>query len=245
MRVRCIAMRVVVHDDEQALALGAASFIAGLIKGSGKPRVSVGLAGGSTPRATYEQLRRQPVDWERVDLWLSDERWVAPDDPDSNGAMAAEALVDHIDARFLRPRWSTYLTPVDSAAFYEAELRRAIPDGRSDVVLLGMGADGHTASLFPGTAALDVTDRWFVANEVPQLETWRLTASVPMLQRAAVVIVLTSGESKAEMVEVAFEGAEGSVPIQVLREAGGDVVWMVDAPAASQLAHTPLERATR
>jgi 6-phosphogluconolactonase len=237
-------MRVVVHPDPEFLARAAAGFIAGLLKQAAGPRVSLGLAGGSTPKATYEQLRWQPVDWQTVDLWLSDERWVPPDDSESNGGMAAAALTDHIEARVLRPRWSRFLTARDSAAFYEAELRRVIPEGRSDVILLGMGSDGHTASLFPGTAALDETTRWFVANEVPQVDAWRLTATAPMIQRAGTVVVLTAGESKASMVAEAFEGEDGSIPIQLLRRAEGDVVWLVDEAAAAELTKTPAERAS-
>jgi 6-phosphogluconolactonase len=237
-------MRLVVHSDAESLARDAAVFVAGLLKQAAGPRVSLGLAGGSTPRATYRQLRWQPVDWESVDLWLSDERWVPPDDPESNGDMAASALADHVDARMIRPRWSKYLTARDSAAFYEAELRRIIPNGGSDVILLGMGTDGHTASLFPETEALHEMTRWFVANEVPQVESWRLTATAPMIWRARTVVVLTEGESKAPMVAEAFEGPDGSIPIQLLRRAKGDVVWLVDQAAARDLTRTPVERST-
>jgi 6-phosphogluconolactonase len=238
-------MRLVVHSDAESLARDAAIFVTGLLEQATGPRASLGLAGGSTPKATYEQLRWQPVDWEAVDLWLSDERWVPPDDPESNGRMAASALTDHVDARMVRPRWSEYLTARDSAAFYEAELRRIIPGGRSDVILLGMGTDGHTASLFPDTEALREMTRWFVANEVPQVESWRLTATAPMIWRARTVVVLTAGEAKAAMVAEAFEGEDGTIPIQLLRRAEGDVVWLVDEAAARDLTRTPVDRPTR
>jgi len=240
--VPSIDMRVNVFPTADELAAGAAGAIANAIKESPGARVSVGLAGGSTPRATYEHLRWEPVPWDGVDLWLSDERWVPHDHEDSNGLMAATALVDHVGARFVRPRWSEYLTAMDSAAFYEAELRRFIPGGRSDIVLLGMGADGHTASLFPDTRALDEHRRWFVHNEVPQLDTWRLTATPPMINRARTVLVLTAGESKADVLATALEGPDGSVPIQLLRHAVGEVVWMVDEAAASSLSSITVER---
>jgi len=236
-------MRIVVHADGETLARRAAEHIAGLIKQSAGPRVALGLAGGSTPKATYEELRWLPVNWDIVDLWLSDERWVAPDHDDSNGAMAAATLADHVEARFFRTRWSRHVRPRDAAAFYEADLRRIIPDGRSDIILLGMGSDGHTASLFPGTEALDEKERWFVANEVPHLDTWRLTATATMIQRAGAVVVLTAGDTKAEMVATAFEGEDGTIPIQLLRQAEGHVVWLVDEAAASMLSETPVERA--
>ncbi len=235
-------MRVIVFPSPDALAAGATAAIATAIKGSDRPRVTMGLAGGSTPRSTYEQLRWAAVPWETVDLWLSDERWVPHDHEDSNGRMVSEALVDHIDARFFRPRWSEYLTAADSAAYYEADLRRIVPDGAADVVLLGLGADGHTASLFPETEALGEKTRWFIHNEVPQLNTWRLTATATMIQRAALALMLTAGESKADAVAVALEGPDGSIPAQLLRHAHGEVVWMIDEAAASKLSTTHLER---
>lgn len=236
-------MRVLVHPDPDSLATAAARAVADALSVRTGPRVNVGLAGGSTPALTYQRLRSLDVDWSRVDLWLSDERWVPHDHADSNGRMATETLISQVGANFLRPRWSEYLTPADSAAFYEAELRRIMPDGVADVVLLGMGTDGHTASLFPGTEALTEEHRWYVDNEVPQLDTWRLTASIPMIQRARTVMVLTAGESKAEVLAEVLEGPDGTYPIQILRHAAGDVVWIVDDAAASQLTATPVERA--
>jgi 6-phosphogluconolactonase len=236
-----MTMRAVVFEDDQLLAAGAAATIAVMIKSIASEvgrRVTLGLAGGSSPQATYERLRWEPVPWHDVTLWLSDERWVPYDHEDSNGAMAAATLADHVDARFLRPRFTEYMTPEDSAAFYESELRHLHADGRPDIVLLGMGTDGHTASLFPGTAALDERRRWFVHNEVPQLATVRLTATAEIIGSAHTVMVLTSGLSKREMVKTAFEGEPGQVPIQLLRNVRGDVVWMIDRAAADGLEST-------
>lgn len=235
-------MRVIAHPDPTSLAEAAATTIVDLITSIDRPRANIGLAGGSTPKDTYERLRQREVDWSRIDLWLSDERWVAHDHPDSNGRMAAEALVDHVPATFHRPRWSEYLDAGDAAAYYEADLRRLMPDGIADLVLLGMGTDGHTASLFPGTDGLGEETRWFIANEVPQLDTWRLTATVPMIQRARTVMVLTAGESKAEVLAEVLEGPDGRYPIQLLRHAKGDVMWMVDEAAVSRLTATVIDR---
>jgi len=226
-------MEVIVSENGDALAASAAEFIAAFV--GERERASIGLAGGSTPKETYRLLRDLDVDWSGITFWLSDERWVPDDHADSNGHMAARALLDHVDTTFLRPRYSEYLTPADSAAFYDADLRRAMPDRKSDLILLGMGTDGHTASLFPGTAALDEFDRWFVANEVPQLDTWRLTATAPMIWRADTVVVLTAGESKASVLAEVLEGPDGVYPIQLLRRAQGRVIWMVDVAAAALL----------
>lgn len=235
-------MPVIALPDPTRLAEAAATAIADLINSIDRPRANIGLAGGSTPKDTYERLRRRDVDWNRVDLWLSDERWVSHDHADSNGRMAAETLVDHVPATFHRPRWSEYLDAADAAAFYEADLRRLMPDGVPDLVLLGMGTDGHTASLFPGTDGLEEEARWFIANQVPQLDTWRLTVTAPMIQRARTVMVLTAGESKAEVLAEVLEGPDGRYPIQLLRHAKGDVVWMVDDAAVSQLTATVVDR---
>ncbi len=234
-------MHVRVAPDPTSLADFAASLIGRLVATAPGARTSIGLAGGSTPGATYHQLRQVPVDWERTDLWLSDERWVAPDHSDSNGTMVTDGLGPVISERLHRPRWSSNITPDDAAAFYEATLRRLMPDGIADVVVLGMGSDGHTASLFPGTAALDAEDRWFVANEVPQLGMWRLTATAPMLQRARSLVVLVTGGQKAATLQQALEGPDDVYPVQLTRQAAGQVWWLVDQAAASRLERTAFE----
>jgi 6-phosphogluconolactonase len=195
-------------------------------------RFSLGLAGGSTPQATYEQLRGQDTAWDRVDAWLSDERWVPHDSKRSNGRMAAEALLDHVDAVFHRPRWSVLLEPEDSAAHYEATLRSINGPGRPDLVLLGVGEDGHTASLYPGTDALTATGRWFVANHVPSLGEDRLTSTFDLLWRAGLLFVLAVGQAKAQAVKASFDGG---TPAGRLGEGEAVVEWHLDRDAASLL----------
>ncbi|HEU4894984.1 MAG TPA: 6-phosphogluconolactonase, partial [Acidimicrobiia bacterium] len=160
-------MELIVYDNAEELAAGAAQRIADLLAEGDGP-FSLGLAGGSTPSATYAALRGRATGWNRVDAWLSDERWVPPDHERSNGRMAAEILMDHVDARFHRPRWSEFMEPADSAAHYEATLRSIHEDRRPDLILLGMGEDAHTASLFPGSRALEEKTRWFVDNSIPE-----------------------------------------------------------------------------
>lgn len=231
-----------VFEDEATLATATASEIARLLAFAPGDRTDLGLAGGTTPRATYRELRALEVAWERLDLWLSDERWVASDHPDSNGRMAAEELADHVPATLHRPVFSDHLEPDESAAFYESDLRRVFPDGPR-LVLLGMGADGHTASLFPGTAATQAEEsRWFVANWIPRLESWRLTATAGLLRSASDVLVLVSGEAKASTLAAVLEGEPGRLPIQVLHTTTGSVTWMIDEAAASALRSTTLIR---
>ncbi len=222
-------MKLVVHDTAEATAEAAATRVAGVIRSAGD-RVTLGLAGGSTPAATYAALRSQPVEWDRVDAWLSDERWVQPDHQRCNGRMAAETLMDHVDARFHRPVWSELIEPNDSAALYESTIRGILGDDRPDLILLGMGDDGHTASLFPDTPALGETNRWFVAQHVPQQRETRITATYPLLWAAELLLVLVVGKSKAEALK---EALAGRTPAGRLGEGDGEVEWYVDVAAAS------------
>jgi len=226
-------MDVSIHPDRTTLAEAAASIITERIDAG---PMTLGLAGGSTPADTYDALGRFDIDWEAVSLWLSDERWVAHDDPDSNGRMALEHLPEDAASRLVRPHYSSYLDPYDSAAHYDAALRMMHDDRRPDLILLGMGTDGHTASLFPGTDALnDDPHRWFVANHVPQLDTWRLTATPSLLRSAFRVLVLVSGVSKAPVLREVIEGPDGLHPLQLLRVSEGDVTILCDLEAASEL----------
>lgn len=225
-------MELVVYESSEELAVAAAARIADLIAVS-DGAFTLGLAGGSSPASTYEALRGHSTDWARVDAWLSDERWVPHDHDRSNGRMAAEALMDHVPARFHRPRWSEFMEPADSAAHYEATLRSIHGEQRPDLILLGMGEDAHTASLFTGSRALDETTRWFVDNTIPETGEDRLTATYPLLWRARVLMVLTAGVAKAPALRDAFEGV--SNPIGRIAEGEAIVEWHVDQAAASLL----------
>lgn len=234
-------VQIITHHDPEHLSRSTAARIRDLIEGSGRTgrdRFSLGLAGGSTPEGTYRLLAGAGVNWERVDAWLSDERWVPHDHPDSNGKMAADLFLDGTDARFYRPRWAPWLEAADSAAHYEATLRSIHPDGRAELILLGLGDDGHTASLFPGTAALDAEDRrWYVANHVPKLDTERLTATYSFLRQAHRIFFLVSGESKAAALRQVLEPSQGERTLPASGVMGGEaqVTWLVDDAAASRL----------
>lgn len=216
------------YDTPEQVALGAANRIAELLP-STSTRFTLGLAGGSTPRATYEALRGRATGWERVDAWLSDERWVPPGDERSNGRMAAEALMDHVPARFHRPRWSEFLEPPDAAAHYEATVRAIMAD-RPDLILLGLGEDGHTASLFPDSSAVPERTRWFVATTMPTTGEPRLTATYPLLWMARRLLVMTTGEVKARALK---DSLEGDTPAGIIGQGDAEVEWHVDRAAAS------------
>lgn len=224
-------MEKVIHDTPDDLAEAVAGEIADRIA-SGS-RFTLGLAGGSSPEPTYRRLRdREDLDWSAVHVWLSDERWVPWDHDRCNGKMASETLLDHVGARFHRPPWGELIRADDSAAHYEAALRSIHPDGAPDLILLGLGEDGHTASLFPGTKALTEERRWFVANHVPQQDEIRLTATFPLLWRAKRVVFLVTGSGKAKAVRDSFAG---DTPAGRVGEGEAEIVWHLDTEAASLL----------
>ena len=225
---------VEVFADPAALAMGAAELISARLNSASGPRVSLGLAGGSSPAATYRTMRDLRCQWDRVDAWLADERWVPLDHEDSNGRMAAETLFDHVNATFHRPRWAPWLQPDESAARYEAVLRSIHPaDHPPDLVLLGLGDDGHTASLFPDTAALSPDRRWYVANFVEKMAAWRLTATVPFLHTAREIFFLVAGADKAERIAEIMEGAP--YPASIVTQGPSQVTWLLDEAAARLL----------
>ena len=223
-----------VFADPAALAMGAAELISTRLNDAPGPRVSLGLAGGTSPAATYRNLRGLRCRWDRVDAWLADERWVPINHEDSNGQMAAETLLDHVNATFHRPRWAPWLQPDESAARYEAVLRSIHPvDHPPDLVLLGLGDDGHTASLFPDTLALSADRRWYVANYVDKLDTWRLTATFPLLNLAREIFFLVAGANKAERIAEIMDGV--AHPATVVAQGLSNVTWLLDEAAARLL----------
>jgi len=231
MPITVTSMKVHVHESPHATARAASARIGTLIAES-DDRLTLGLAGGSTPKATYRALCEWHEGWDRVDAWLSDERWVSHDDSRSNGRMAIETLLDHVSATFHRPHWAADIEPSDSAVMYEAWLREIHGERRPDAIILGMGTDGHSASLFPGTDALDETERWFVSNKVPSLGEERLTVTYPLLLKARLIMVLAVGAEKAEAVRASFDG---NTPAGRLGDGKALVEWHVDKEAASLL----------
>lgn len=211
-------------------------------------RFTVALSGGSTPRAFHTLLAAPPyrdnVDWSITQFYWGDERCVAPDDPESNFRMARETLLDNAPIREAQiHRIHTELDdPAEAASLYADELRRefrltpgSLP--RFDLIFLGMGPDGHTASLFPHTAALSVKDRLVVANYVPKLSTWRITLTASVLNAAATVAFLVAGPDKADALAAVLAGPPNpeEYPSQLVAPTNGDLLWVVDDAAAAKL----------
>jgi glucokinase len=207
-------------------------------------RFAVALAGGNTPKEMYESLAGAEIDWKKVHLFFGDERCVPPDHPGSNYRMVREALISKVAI----PEGNVHRVPTERAsparaAFeYEGEIREFFKLGpadapRFDLVLLGMGADGHTASLFPGTAALTERERLVVAHWVPRLDSQRITLTLRALNGAAAVHFLVVGEEKAAAVRSVLQPAPGeaALPARLVHPSSGRLVWMLDRAAAAKL----------
>lgn len=202
--------------------------------GASRGKFRLALAGGSTPRLLYQLMAEESLDWDRFEFWWGDERYVPHDHQDSNYRMAREALLDRLELNGHQVRPWPYLDTAEaSAKEYQKILKAVGEDGpRFDLVLLGMGDDGHTASLFPGTSALDVDDRLAVANWVEAHDTWRLTLTYPALSQAQEILFLVCGESKAKALGQVIN--QGRLPSAKVR-CQGDTVFLVDQPAAALL----------
>lgn len=223
-------MNVTVSPTQDDVAAAVADLIAAEVA-AGAP--TIGLAGGRTPTAAYRLLPERELDWSQVTLWLGDERWVPVDDPKSNTGMAKATFADVVGASILIPQ-TDLDHPAAAAAAYEAELFAALRNGTPGLVLLGMGDDGHTASLFPKTHALELTRTGYVANWVPNQETWRLTATMPLLWSARHLVFVVTGEAKAGIVSSILERGR-EYPAQRVAAGASQVTWLLDEAAASEL----------
>ncbi len=208
---------------------------------SRRGRFSLVLSGGSTPRALYQELAARPkhIAWEKTSVYFGDERCVPPDHADSNYRMAREALLSSVPIPAEQVhRMRGELEPEAAAGEYDQLLLRHFPDDAGpDLTLLGMGEDGHTASLFPQTAALKVEDRRCVANQVPKLNAWRLTMTGAFLNRSKAVVILVSGAAKAQPLQAVLQGARdpARLPIQLIHPVSGGLTWLLDEDAAALL----------
>jgi len=205
---------------------------------------SVALAGGNTPRRSYELLATtdfmNPIDWSHVHVFFGDERTVPHDHPDSNFRMANEALFTKVPI----PSGNIFAIngdgdPIENARTYERELKAFFRDSerpRFDLVLLGLGKDGHTASLFPGTEALHEQESWVVANRIAA-DSIRLTLTAFSLNSAAYVEFLVTGDDKAPALAAVLEGPLDveRYPAQLIQVENGKLSWLVDVKAASRL----------
>lgn len=214
-------------------------------------RFSVALSGGSTPKPIYRELgnpeHQSQLNWENIHLYWGDERHVPPTHPDSNFRMVQEQLL----MRVAIPEENIHRVPAETeirmAAFkYEEELRSPFNGEwpRFDLILLGMGEDGHTASLFPNSAGLNEEHRWFIANFAPKQEAWRLTLTKNAINAARQIMVVVQGKNKAAMLAEVLTGEiePQSKPIQLISPNDGKMIWLVEQESAQLLPEKILEQ---
>ncbi|HYY69997.1 MAG TPA: 6-phosphogluconolactonase [Terriglobales bacterium] len=204
---------------------------------------SVALSGGSTPalmyRALLSQELRDRVPWAKGEYFWSDERCVPPDHPESNYGLAKRELLSKVPVRReCVHRMKGEEEPERAAADYEQELRRVFRDvalPRFDLMILGLGANGHTASLFPGSSALNETRRWTVASYVEELKAYRLTFTFPVINAARHVVFVISGKEKAPALRQVLRGGGAPVPAERVHPVEGKLIWFVEEAAAAEL----------
>ncbi len=251
---RKLHIKYYVEPDAEALARRAAQYFVEMageaVAGRGRARIAI--SGGTTPKAAFQLLAdpnqpwRSRMPWENLDLYWVDERAVPPQAAESNYRMTREALLDHVP---LRPeqihRIEGELEPELAAARYETELRNTFrlegaETPRFDLVALGMGDDGHTASLFPHTEAIHEVARLVTANHVPQKDTWRITLTWPVIDHASSVFFLIAGEDKATVLKEVLMGPHNPerLPSQLIWPVSGILTLILDKAAAALLPAT-------
>ncbi|MEJ2347089.1 MAG: 6-phosphogluconolactonase [Gammaproteobacteria bacterium] len=242
-----------IHADHGILNHAVATRLLQLARDAAKKRGSWhwALAGGSTPKSLYELLASEPyasqMPWERIHIWFGDERYVPADDPRSNYRMARETLLSKVplaDAQVHPIPVSGADAPGDAHDYAEL-MRDLLPAGGGDMpvldaILLGLGPDGHTASLFPETPILQVRDTAAAAVYVPKLSAWRISVTIPVIEQARHVLFLAAGEEKAPITATLFgsderpRSASRALPVQMIN-GRGEVEWHLDRRAAARL----------
>jgi 6-phosphogluconolactonase len=242
-----LSPEISVFENAEEVARAAASSFVELSRAAidAQGRFSVALSGGSTPKRAYQLLAsdefKENVDWAKTHVFFGDERCVPPDDADSNYRMADEALLSRVSI----PSRNVHRImgegdAVANSRLYEDELQIFFDNAawpRFDLMLLGMGDDGHTASLFPETEALAEMRAWVVANWIEKLGAYRITLSAPAINRSAHIAFLVTGASKAARLKEIIRGPREPerLPSQLIRAESGTLAWFVDKAAAANL----------
>ncbi|MHB8181833.1 MAG: 6-phosphogluconolactonase [Acidithiobacillus ferrivorans] len=238
---------ITIYPDSEHFVDGSADFIAGLAARAvaERGRFAIALSGGSTPRPIYARLATgayaERIDWPRVHIFFGDERCVPPDDSRSNYRMAREALLDHVPlppGNIHRIRGED--DPAQAALAYAQEVQRLFRSASApafDLICLGMGENGHTASLFPGTAALREQVRWVVPQYVEVMTTWRVTFTTVLINAARHIAFFAAGTGKADVLWRVHEGPyqPDVLPSQLIQPDNGQLHWLVDAAAGAKV----------
>ncbi|MBI5567569.1 MAG: 6-phosphogluconolactonase [Chloroflexi bacterium] len=229
--------------DAAAVAQTAADRFVALARSAitANGQFTVALSGGATPKAMLTRLIDRPIDWVHVHVFWGDERCVSSEDVDSNYRMACKALLKHVPIPEQNVhRMQGEINPTQAASNYTAELRAMfgrVEWPRFDLVLLGLGIDAHTASLFPGTGAIHEGQRWVVGHFVENLKAYRLTLTPPVINHAEHVIFLVAGADKAAALQSVFSHTPidpDQFPAQIVQPVAGTLTWLIDQIAAAQ-----------
>lgn len=248
---RHVQLSVQVSPTVDQVTKATAEWITGILETAvaARGRARLAISGGSTPKAVFELLADpghpflQRMPWKKLELFWVDERCVPPTDSESNYGMTKAAMLDKVPlpAKNIH-RMEGELDPQEAASRYESEIRNTFKlEGAEtptfDLILLGMGPDGHTASLFPHTEGLNEMARITIANHVPQKDTWRMTLTWPVITQGREVAFLIEGADKADIVHTVFTGAYDpeTYPSQMIRPASGKMTLLMDAAAAASL----------
>jgi 6-phosphogluconolactonase len=251
---RAVTVTYQVWETPEEMAFAAAHLFASSVEKAVKTRgiARIALSGGSTPKATFKLLAdpEKPflatIPWDKVQLYWVDERCVAPDDPESNYGVARELLLTKVPILESNVfRMEGELDPEEAASRYESVLRNSMKlEGAEspafDLVVLGMGPDGHTASLFPHTAGLDEIGRLVIANHVAQKNTWRISLTWPVINQATEVAFELDGAGKADVLAEVLTGPRDieRLPSQLIRPSNGKLLFLLDQAAAAKLPPT-------
>ncbi|NID12259.1 6-phosphogluconolactonase [Fibrivirga algicola] len=235
-----------ITDTPAELARQAADWIATYAESvlQQRDRFTIALSGGSTPKALHELLAQSPlrerIDWSRVHIFWGDERFVPLTDEKNNARMAYDTLLDHVPVPAAQIHiMQTDIDPDASMAAYDQVLHQYFDghDHTFDLVLLGMGDDGHTLSLFPGTDVVNEDKKWTSAFFLTQQDMFRLTLTAPVVNKAAAVVFLVAGANKADALYEVLHGPyqPDKYPSQRIKPENGDLIWFVDKAAAAKL----------
>jgi 6-phosphogluconolactonase len=243
--------KIQIVADAEAMSRAAADTIAEHISESLKTHdvYSIALSGGSTPRRLYTLLAGDPelrvqIPWDRVHFFWGDERHVPPDHPESNYLMALEAMLSRVPIPLdnIHRIRGEYPAADRAARDYIQEIRRFFDLAAGELpcfncVLLGMGSDGHTASLFPGSPALGEQKRLVMANWIDKFQSFRITLTAPVFNNADLILLLVSGSKKADTLKAVLAGDRSSdhYPVQRIQPKHGDMLWFLDRPASKRL----------
>jgi 6-phosphogluconolactonase len=237
-------IRIFQNEDEVSSAAADVFVQAANEAIAAKGSFTVALTGGSSPKQLHYLLTTpaysQQVDWANVYVFWGDERWVPLDDDRSNAKMAYGTLLNfvQIPSGQIYPMYNDAHTPEEFAAVYEQSIKDIVsPEGTFDLIFLGMGDDGHTASLFPGTAVLSEQTKWVDAYYLEPQSMYRITLTAPLINRAKKIVVVAFGGKKANALYEVLEGESNPAkyPSQLLKPINGDLTFMVDEAAAQKL----------